>query len=217
MLEISLEDCMKLLLTAILALFSTNAARADGFLVFTDISWSNTSPLATQEINPNPGWDSPYADPRLRWLSNYNSGDPSAPGFVVPPNGTEVEFDTTVNVLWTLSSAAMYVACDDTCRGIVNGTEVFGYASLIGNTFSHCSDSSPSCVTGKEVLGLNIVPYLHTGVNTIGIMAKQVNGFSFGVAGAIAGTYTAEPGTFLFVSLALMVIGLMVRNRTQSC
>jgi len=85
-------------------------AKADATPLASSTATTNSSSSATQVISPNPAWAGPLAG--SSWISNANTGDPSAPGFIVVPNGTAVTFTQTFNLSGTITGANLDVLAD---------------------------------------------------------------------------------------------------------
>jgi hypothetical protein len=171
---------------------------------------TNNSGNPTINISPNPRWASALAG--TSWVSNVQSGNPSAPGYVTPANGTSVTFTDTFNVAGTATLGDLLVMADDTTSVVLNGITLYNFAPTAGNTYAVCSDSPISCTSPTII---NLLPDLQSGVNTLSFTVEQLNGSSFGldysgvVAYTPAVTATPEPATLALFGLPLIALGLL--------
>lgn len=203
---------MKKLMTLALAIIASGSfltARADSTPI--DSSATNTtnnSGNATQNISSNPAWAAPIAG--SNWVSFANTGNPSNPGFVVLPNGTNVLFSETFDLSGTITGATLYVLADDTTSIIVNGTTIF--AGALGGSYPTCSSVSIGCLTSTEGV-FNIAPYLVDGTNTISFDVYQEAGSSYGLDYAGTITTAPEPGVLMMLGSGLAGLGFLKRRR----
>jgi hypothetical protein len=172
---------------------------------------TNNSGNPTVNIIKNPAWADPLAG--SSWVSTGSTGDPSAPGYVVFPNGTNILFSQTFLLDGIIDSASLSVMADDTAAVFVNGTKIF--AESTGPSNISCAATPIGCLvsTTKTFSTADLKPYLATGaVNTISFQVFQVDKSSFGLdyAGQIVThsginpqTPTPEPGTLGLLGVAL--------------
>jgi hypothetical protein len=185
-------------------------ARADSTLVSSSAATTNSSSSATQVISGNPAWAAPLAG--SSWISFANTGDPSAPGFTVLPNGTNVTFSETFNLYGTITGANLDVLADDTASVWLNGVELA--SGNLGGSYPTCSSLPIGCLT--STMGVfdfaQLQPYLKDGTNTLSFVVYQAAGSSYGLD--YSGTVTTpEPGSLLMLGTGLMGIALTARRR----
>ena len=68
------------------------------------------------DITKNPAWASPLAG--SSWVSTASTGNPSAPGYVVFPNGTNILFAQSFFLDGLVDSASLSVLADDTANSL---------------------------------------------------------------------------------------------------
>jgi hypothetical protein len=186
-------------------------AKADSQSVASSAATTNSSSSATRVISANPAWAAALAG--SSWISNANTGNPSAPGFIVVPNGTAVTFTQTFNLVGTITGATLDVLADDTASVWLNGTEL-AMANL-GGSYPTCSSVAIGCLAGT--MGVfdfaELQPYLVDGTNTLSFVVYQEAGSSYGLDYAGTITTTPEPGSLLMLGMGLMGIALTARRR----
>ncbi|MFZ3217261.1 MAG: PEP-CTERM sorting domain-containing protein [Candidatus Acidiferrales bacterium] len=199
------------LVIAVIACATT--ASADSTQLASSAATTNNSGSATQVISPNPAWAAPLAG--SSWISYANTGDPSAPGFIVVPNGTAVTFTQTFELEGAITGATLDVLADDTTAVWLNGMELA--AANLGGSYPTCSSLPIGCLTGT--MGVfdfaELQPYLVDGTNTLSFVVYQEAGSSYGLD--YAGTVTTpEPGTLLLLGSGLFGIALTSRRKLLS-
>lgn len=186
-------------------------AKADSQSLVSSTATTNNSSSATQVISPNPAWAAPLAG--SSWISNANTGNPSAPGFIVVPNGTAVTFTQTFNLVGTITGASLDVLADDTASVWLNGTQL-AMANL-GGSYPTCSSLAIGCLAGT--MGVfdfaELQPYLQDGTNTLSFVVYQEAGSSYGLDYAGTVVTTPEPGSLMMLGMGLMGIALTARRR----
>ena len=98
------------------------SASADSTQLASSASTTNNSGNPTQVIAPNPAWAGPLAG--SSWISSANTGNPSAPGFIVLPNNTEVTFTQVFYLSGNITGGTLDVLADDTASVWLNGVEI---------------------------------------------------------------------------------------------
>ena len=195
-------------------------SNADSLFLYSNATETmNNSASATMNISKNPAWDGPLAG--SSWVSNVQSGDPSAQGFVSPANGTVVAFTDTFTINGTPMDGILNVLADDSTSVILNGVTLEAEASQSGNTYATCSDSGIGCLAITEG-NVSLRGHLQQGVNTLTFDVAQRNGSSFGLdyAGTInyspstEAATTPEPATFSLLGLPLA--GLFLKRRKKA-
>ena len=175
----------------------------------------NNSGMATVNIPKNPAWAG--ALPGSNWVSFEQSGDPSAAGFVSPPNGTVVAFTDTFTVNGTPTDGILNVLADDSTSVILNGVTLVAEASQSGNSYNTCSNNSIGCLAITEG-NVTLNGALKQGVNTLTFEVAQRDGSSFGLdyAGTVNYTAAAAPEPASFSLLGLPLIGLFLKKRKKA-
>jgi hypothetical protein len=185
-------------------------AKADSTSVVSSTATTNSSGSATQVISANPAWAAPL--PGSNWISFANTGNPSAPGFTVLPNGTAVTFTDTFNLTGTITGATLDVLADDTASVWLNGMELA--SANLGGSYPTCSSLPIGCLT--STMGVfnfaELQPYLTDGTNTLSFVVYQEAGSSYGLDYAGTVTTTPEPGSLMLLGIGLMGIALTARR-----
>ena len=92
----------------------------------------------TIAIAPNVTWAA--ALPGSSWVSFGLTGDPSAPGFFVVPNGTVVSFFDTFTLPGVATGGTLTVMADDSAAVFLNGVSLIAEATSVGNAYNTCSN-----------------------------------------------------------------------------
>jgi hypothetical protein len=192
---------------------SVMTASADSTQLASSIATTNNSGNATQVISPNPAWAAPLAG--SSWISFANTGNPSVPGFIVVPNGTDVTFTQTFDLTGDITGASLDVLADDTASVWLNGVELA--SPNLNGPYPTCSSLPIGCLT--STMGVftfaQLQPLLVDGENTLSFDVYQEAGSSYGLdyAGMVS---TPEPGTLLLLGSGLVGIALKARRRLLS-
>jgi hypothetical protein len=181
-------------------------------------STTNNSGHPTLDIDPNPAWAA--ALPGSFWISDGDTGDPSAPGYKVVPNGTTVLFSESFFLNAPVTAATLSVMADDTTSVIVNGITIFAADTSPADGFPTCSSQPIGCLTStrEDFTFADLNPYLKSGSNTIQFDVYQENKVSFGLdyAGSISTGQVPEPASLMLLGGGLVLIGLASRLSTKS-
>jgi hypothetical protein len=161
---------------------------------------------ATLAISPNAAWAS--ALPGSSWVSFGITGNVSAPGFFVVPNGTVVSFFDVFNLSGTPTGGSISVLADDSAAVYLNGTLLLAEGASAGNNYATCSDFGIACLV-STVINLPASD-LKSGSNTLQLNVAQRDGVSFGLdyAGSVIDSSSVpEPGIALLMTLGLVSVG----------
>ena len=194
------------------ATYSANASTINFASNATSVDASqNNSVGPNVVIDKNPGWVDPIAG--SKWISYGSTGNPSSAGFFSPANGTIVSFFQTFNLTAgdLTANGKVSLLADDSAATVLNGHVLMTEASMVGNTYSTCSDTQPNCQKVTTI----VLPssFLVAGANTLRFDVAQRAGSSFGLD--YSGTVGApEPATWAFMGTGALLIGLGVRKRS---
>jgi hypothetical protein len=161
----------------------------------------------TIAVAPDPNWAAPLSS--SSWVSFRLTGDESASGFFVVPNGTIASFFDVSNISATPSGRTIRVMAEDTAPEILRGSTLLAEASMTGNTYGAYSD----CVTGCLVPTTINLPTtaLQTGSNKSEFNAGQRKGSSSALdsLGYVTDTVrTPEPGSAMLLGLGLLMVAV---------
>jgi hypothetical protein len=193
-----------------LILSATDFAKADTITLASVGTATNSGQFnssgSTIAITPNASWASALAG--SSWVSFGTTGNVSAPGFFVVPNGTVVSFFDVFNVPGIPASGSITVLADDSAAVYLNGVLLMSEAASAGNQYTTCSDFGVGCLV-STVIDLP-ASVLKSGSNTLQFDVAQRNAFSFGLdylGSVIDPTSVPEPGVALLMSIGLVSIG----------
>jgi hypothetical protein len=165
----------------------------------------------TVAISQHPGWATPYDG--TSWVSYGTTGNPSAPGYFVPSNGTVVNF---YDSFWLSSTTDvtgwMRVMADDSASIYLNGTLLMPEAPMAGNTYATCSDKPVGCLESTAVL-LDITPLLQQGNNSLLFNVAQRHGSSLGLNYIGEVNQVPEPASMMLIGTGLIGIAARARKR----
>ncbi|MGH9614838.1 MAG: PEP-CTERM sorting domain-containing protein [Bryobacteraceae bacterium] len=172
---------------------------------------TNDSASATLNIPKHPGWAAPLGS--SSWVSYGETGDPSAPGYFAPANGTVVTFTDMFFISGTPGSGNVDVLADDSTSVVLNGITLFNEATSTGNGYGTCSDFGIGCLPGTEG-HIDLTSGLMTGWNTLSFAVGQRAGSSYGLdySGSVdfaadPPSATPEPASMLLFATGLLGLG----------
>lgn len=172
-------------------------------------------------IQKNFHWADPFED--THWLSRWNTGDPSSPGFVEVPNGTTISFSHffKLPIGFVVESATLSVMADDTTSGHFNGHDLFP-ANYVPGTY--CAAGPPGCLLSTMWTGVInpawFAPNTLNVFNGLSFPTVQTNLAGIGadwrgvVVGHMPDVPTPEPLTFVMVGGGLIFFGIVRRKKT---
>jgi hypothetical protein len=196
-----------------MAMFAASEASAAPLVFFgSDGGAGETNNLGdTVAISQHPGWASPYSG--TSWVSYGTTGNPSAPGYFVPPNGTVVNFyDSFFLPSTTDVTGWMRVMADDSASIYLNGNLLMPEAPQAGNGYVTCSDKPVGCLDSTAVV-LDITPLLVQGNNNLLFNVAQRKGSSLGLNYFGEVNQVPEPASMVLIGTGLIGIAARARKR----
>ncbi len=163
----------------------------------------NGAPCTTVAITPHPSWAPAIGG--TEWISIAQTGWPLATWL---PNGTAVSFSEVFSLASMPSSAMVTFAADDSAALWLNGNMVLAEASTVGNAYTVCSDTAPTCTAHTSV---DVLPWLVLGDNVLRFDVAQRGGWNYGLNYAVGLLWldeplaTPEPSTAEMVLLVLLI------------
>ena len=177
-------------------------------------SGQSNSNGATIAIAPNALWSA--ALPGSSWVSFGSTGDTSATGFFVVPNGTVVDFFEVFDVPGVATGGTLTVMADDSATVLLNGATLIAEATPVGNTYATCSDFGIGCITPTTI---NLPESLfQTGLNTLEFQVVQEAGSSFGLdylATVTDPLSVPEPGSGTLAGMGLLILAVFGCRRER--
>ena len=172
----------------------------------------NNGSTATYDVSAGTIWHSAMGS------SSYVSFDPGTGSNLtyVAPNGDYVystTFDTgsktSTDGPWT---GSMTILADDTVSVFLNGVLILDSAGMMGpgNSYSHCSDTGPNCLTPLTFSFAGILD----GSNVLTFDVEQVNGYNEGLdyVGTISSDLVPEPSSLSLMSTGMAGLACFARR-----
>ena len=192
-----------------LTLFGVTAQASVVYLDSSAATTTNNSSQSTVDLlgalHPNSAWGAPL--PGSDWISYGPTGDPTDPGFFIPPdNGAPVTFTTTFILTGAITAATLTVMADATTSVVLNGHPLLTFNGPIGYL------ASTEGVFSFNSLSL----FLVDGSNTLSFGVLEANHSFFGLdfAGSVTDTApTPEPATFAILGAGLLTLATLRRRK----
>ncbi|MBL8216675.1 MAG: PEP-CTERM sorting domain-containing protein [Bryobacterales bacterium] len=163
-------------------------------------------------IPRNLGWAPAVAG--SEWVSYGATGDPNAPGYFMPANGTIVSFFDSFFLAGSPLSGSVTIRADDSTSLWLNGFKLLDEAATSGNTYTRCSDIPVGCLESTTVT-VDLTPHLLQGNNQLRFDVAQRNSISFGLSyagtadSAPSNSDVPEPATFALIGAGLIALRLI--------
>jgi len=170
----------------------------------------NTGSNATSDISAGSVWHAPISN------SSYVSFSPltGPTGSLVAPNG-DYHYTTTFTISPSdvTDLGTLTVLADDTVSVFLNNSLILQSGGPMGpgNSYAHCSDTGPNCLTPFTFTFTGLAE----GLNELTFNVKQVNGSSEGLdfAGSIDPTTANVPEPVSLVLFGTGMLGLVGLSR----
>ncbi len=174
------------------------------------LNTQNQSNSPTINISPHPAWTPSFAG--SNWISIAITGDPRDPGYVVLPNGTTVSFFQQFSIDGVADAANLSVLADDTTSVILNG-HVMAMPFTTGGPVCAAQPIGCLTITRGDFTSAQLLPFIHSGVNTIQFDVLQHDLVSFGLDYSGSVSNDPEPGTAWLVAGAGVLMWIVIRKR----
>lgn len=173
-------------------------------------SMVNTGSNATFDISAGSVWHAPIAN--SSYVSFSSQTGPT--GGLVAPNGTYVYTTTfTISPSDVTDLGTLTVLADDTVSVFLNNSLILQSGSPMGsgNSYAHCSDNGPNCLTPFTFTFTGLAE----GLNELTFDVKQVNGSSEGLdfAGSIDPSAASVPEPLSLVLFGTGMLSLLALSR----
>jgi len=152
------------------------------------------APCTVQTIIPHPAWIN------STWISYTDSGAHAT--LLAVPNNTIVSFYETIITTQPVLSAPLQFAADDSAALYVNNSLVIPAAPILGNAYTTCSDTAPTCWAWTYI---DIAPWLTTGTNILRFDVEQRGRYAFGLTFSGSLQEVPEPTTWPLVTGGLIL------------
>ena len=170
----------------------------------------NTGSSATSDISAGSVWHAPTAN--SSYVSFSSQTGPT--GTLVAPNGTYI-YTTTFSISPSdvTDLGTLTVLADDTVSVFLNNSLILQSGGPMGpgNTYSHCSDTGPNCLTPLTFTFTGLAE----GLNELTFNVQQVNGSSEGLdfAGSIEPINASVPEPLSLVLFGTGMLSLLALSR----